>query len=56
MTAPISNEPTTTRLHHYAGRYLDKWWIRAPFLDDEGNPVLDLSHVRVAAIEAHFGM
>ena len=21
MTAPISNEPTTTRLHHYAGRY-----------------------------------
>ena len=22
MTAPISNEPTTTRLHHYAGRYL----------------------------------
>ena len=24
MTAPISNEPTTTRLHHYAGRY-SKW-------------------------------
>ena len=22
MTAPISNEPTTTRLHHYAGHYL----------------------------------
>ena len=21
MTAPISNEPTTTRLHHYAGCY-----------------------------------
>ena len=21
MTAPISNRPTTTRLHHYAGRY-----------------------------------
>ena len=21
MTAHISNEPTTTRLHHYAGRY-----------------------------------
>ena len=21
MTAPISNEPTTTRLHHYAGHY-----------------------------------
>ena len=25
MTAPISNEPTTTRLHHYAGRY----WLAA---------------------------
>ena len=24
MTAPISNEPTTTRLHHYAGRYSKK--------------------------------
>ena len=35
---------------------VDKWWIRDPFLDDEGNPVVDLSHVRVAAIEAHFGM
>ena len=23
MTAPISNEPTTTRLHHYAGRYFE---------------------------------
>ena len=23
MTAPISNEPTTTRLHHYAGHYFD---------------------------------
>ena len=22
MTAPISNGPTTTRLHHYAGHYL----------------------------------
>ena len=33
---------------------VDKWWIRDPFLDDEGNPVADLSHVRVA--EAHFGM
>ncbi|EPD72453.1 hypothetical protein HMPREF1478_01193, partial [Actinomyces sp. HPA0247] len=21
MTAPISNGPTTTRLHHYAGHY-----------------------------------
>lgn len=35
---------------------VDKWWIRDPFLDDEGNPVVDLSHVRVAAVEAHFGM
>jgi hypothetical protein len=35
---------------------VDKWWIRDPFLDDEGDPVADLSHVRVAAIEAHFGM
>ncbi len=26
MTAPISNEPTTTRLHHYAGHY---WAVRA---------------------------
>ena len=23
MTAPISNGPTTTRLHHYAGHYFD---------------------------------
>ena len=23
MTAPISNGPTTTRLHHYAGRYYE---------------------------------
>ena len=29
MTAPItSNEPTTTRLHHYAGHYFG-WWVRA---------------------------
>ena len=25
MTAPISNEPTTTRLHHYAGHYSGTW-------------------------------
>ena len=25
MTAPISNGPTTTRLHHYAGRYYGNW-------------------------------
>ena len=24
MTAPISNGPTTTRLHHYAGHYWPK--------------------------------
>ena len=35
---------------------VDKWWIRDPFLDDEGNPVADLSRVTVAATEAHFGM
>ena len=23
MTAPISNGPTTTRLHHYAGHYFN---------------------------------
>ena len=32
MTAPISNGPTTTRLHHYAGHYsapvgLNRWWV-----------------------------
>ena len=35
---------------------VDKWWIRDPFLDDEGNPVADLSRVTVAATEVHFGM
>ena len=24
MTAPISNGPTTTRLHHYAGHYFSE--------------------------------
>ena len=28
MTAPISNEPTTTRLHHYAGHY----WLGPHFV------------------------
>ena len=28
MTAPISNEPTTTRLHHYAGRYYAGPFVR----------------------------
>ena len=28
MTAPISNEPTTTRLHHYAGHYSAAHWGR----------------------------
>ena len=30
MTAPISNGPTTTRLHHYAGHYCGRWpdwWV-----------------------------
>lgn len=35
---------------------VDKWWIRDPFVDDEGNPVADLSCVTVAATEAYFGM
>lgn len=35
---------------------VDKWWIRDPFVGDDGEPVADLSHVRVAAIEARFGM
>ena len=28
MTAPISNGPTTTRLHHYAGHYCIKGFAR----------------------------
>ena len=32
MTAPISNGPTTTRLHHYAGHYC----LWAPQLDFSG--------------------
>jgi hypothetical protein len=35
---------------------IDKWWIRDPFVDDDGEPVADLSRVTVAAAEAHFGM
>lgn len=35
---------------------IDKWWIRDPFVDDDGEPVTDLSRVTVAAAEAHFGM
>ena len=31
MTAPISNEPTTTRLHHYAGRYYACWFENESF-------------------------
>ena len=34
MTAPISNGPTTTRLHHYAGHYYEAfWWRVAGVLD-----------------------
>ena len=32
MTAPISNEPTTTRLHHYAGHYSLHWHFREKVL------------------------
>ena len=35
---------------------VDKWWIRDPFVGDDGEPVADLSRVTVAATEAHFGM
>lgn len=47
MTAPISNGPATTRLHHYAGHYSIKCmnttlcarvWA-APFLDREQQPM-----------------
>ena len=31
MTAPISNEPTTTRLHHYAGHYSQPQALRRHF-------------------------
>ena len=34
----------------------DKWWIRDPFLDDEGNPVADFSRVSAAAVGAYFGL
>ena len=32
MTAPISNEPTTTRLHHYAGRYSARAWPKGAWV------------------------
>ena len=35
---------------------VDKWWIRDPFLDDEGNPVADFSRVSAAAVGAYFGL
>ena len=35
---------------------VDKWWIRDPFLDDEGNPVADFSCVSAAAVGACFGL
>lgn len=35
---------------------VDKWWIRDPFLDDEGNPVADYSRVSAAAVGAYFGL
>ena len=33
MTAPISNGPTTTRLHHYAGHYLFSGELHAKLSD-----------------------
>ena len=35
---------------------VDKWWIRDPFVGDDGEPVADLSHVSVAAVGEYFGM
>ena len=35
---------------------VDKWWIRDPFLDDEGRPVADFSRVSAAAVGAYFGL
>ena len=35
---------------------IDKWWIRDPFVGDDGESVADLSCVTVAAAEAHFAM
>lgn len=35
---------------------VDKWWIRDPFLDDEGSPVADFSRVSAAAVGAYFGL
>ena len=35
---------------------VDKWWIRNPFLDDEGSPVADFSRVSAAAVGAYFGL
>ena len=32
MTAPISNEPTTTRLHHYAGHYCMRGGIACEYV------------------------
>lgn len=35
---------------------VDKWWIRDPFVGDDGKPAADLSRVTVAAAEAYFSM
>lgn len=35
---------------------VDKWWIRDPFVGDDGEPVADFSHVSAAAVGAHFGL
>ena len=50
MTAPISNGPTTTRLHHYAGHYFALFTrvfdIKPKTIDDPRmKPVESVSHL-----------
>ena len=55
MTAPISNGPATTRLHHYAGHY----WVAARFLvgawgmlsNFARNSPLSRSNIELASLE-----
>lgn len=37
-------------------RGVDKWWIRDPFLNDDGSLVADFSRVRAAAVAERFNM
>ena len=59
MTAPISNEPTTTRLHHYAGHYYAKehtWAYAARFIGTEGSDARDgLASVSMGASGPDYG-